>query len=122
MMSAVTTASSVSGCRTIRRTTTMPRTIAITMVPNPMNRPSVCARSLISALEHQQPRGEDPRGGEARIDQRRRIDVRRNLRRDEDLPGQNREHDAGHDADQPRREERAKDAHRWRDAAAHDER
>src|SRR5690349_13392887 len=117
MMSDVTTASSVSGCRTIRRTTTTPRTMATTMIPSPMNLPSVCARSLISALEHQQPSREDPRGGEARIDDRRRADVRRNLRRDEDLPGQNREHDADHDADQPRREERAEDAHRRRDTA-----
>src|SRR5690348_12907119 len=105
MMSAVTTASSVSGCRTMRRTTTTPRTMAITMIPNPMNLPSVCARSLISALEYQQPRGEDPRGGKTWIDDRRRTDVRRDLCHDEDLPGQDRENDADHDADQPRRKE-----------------
>ena len=70
---------------------------------------SVACRSLISAPEQEEPRGEDPQTGEARVHEGRRTEVRRDLRRDEHLPDQHREHDPGDDADQPRREERAQD-------------
>src|ERR1043166_3965708 len=102
MMSAVTTASSVCGCRTERATTTTPRTSAPTTMPTPINLPS-CRRSRTSAPEQEKPGGEDPQTGETRVDQGPGADVRRDLHRDEHLPGDDGEHDAEDDADQPRR-------------------
>src|SRR5713101_5915392 len=118
MMSAVTTASSVCGWRTRRRTTTTPRMRAPATLPRPMNLPSVRSRSRILAPEQDEPRGEDAQTDEARVDQGRRTEVRRDLHRDEHLPGENRDHDADDDADQPCREERAQDVDGRRHAAA----
>src|SRR6266481_4133829 len=101
MMSAVTTASSVCGCRTRRRMTTTARMIAPATMPKVMSFPTALRRSLILAPEHEEPRGEGEQPHEARVHERRRTEVRGELRRDEQLPHQHRENDAGHDADQP---------------------
>src|SRR5262245_47899432 len=118
MMSAVTTASSVCGCCTERRMTTTARRTAPATMPKPMYLPSAPRRSLISAAEDDEPRGEDPQSGETRVDEGRGAKVRRDLRRDERLAGENREHDPDDDADQPCREERAQDVDGRRHAAA----
>src|SRR5262249_34656117 len=107
MMSAVTTASSVCGCCTVRRMTTTARRTAPAMIPRPMNLPSAPRRSLMSTAEDEEPRSEDPQSGETRVDQGGGTEVRRDLRRDEHLVRENREHDPDDDADQPCGEERA---------------
>src|SRR5262245_41778461 len=118
MMSAITTASSVCGWITRRRTTTMARMTAAATMPNPRYLPRGWRRSLILAPEEEEPRGEDPHGGEARNDQGRRAEIRRDLHRDEDPPGDYGEHQPDDDADQPRREERAQHVDGRRGAAA----
>ena len=85
-----------------------------------MNLPS-CRRSRTSAPEEDEPRGEDPQTRETRVDQAGGAEVRRDLHRDEHLPGDDREHDADDDADQSRREERAQDVDGRREAASGDE-
>src|SRR5262249_49576036 len=107
-MSASTTASPVWGCCTERRMTTTARRTAPATIPKPMYRPSAPRRSLISAAEDDEPRGEDPQSGETRVDEGRGAKVRRDLRRDEHLAGENREHDPDHHADHPCRKERAR--------------
>src|SRR6266403_4168308 len=118
MVSAITTASSVCGCCTVRRMTTTARIAAPATIPKATYLPSARRRSLISAAEDEEPCGEDPDTGKARVDQCRGANVGRDLHRDEHLPGENGEHDPDDDADQPRREERAQDVDGRRHAAA----
>src|SRR5215831_8371902 len=118
MVSAVTTASSVCGCWTTRRTTTMPRTNAPAMMARPMDLPNPGRRSLILAPEHEEPRGERPQTGEAWIHHGRGTDIRCDLHGHEHLQGDDRQHDPGDDREQPGREERAEDVHGRRHAAA----
>src|ERR1043166_4690451 len=120
MMSAVTTASSVCGCRTERATTTPPRMRAPMTIPRPMNLPS-CRRSGTLAPEQEEPRGEDPQTGEARVDQDRGAEARLDPHRDEHPPRDDRDRHPDDDADQPCREERAQDVDGRREAASGDQ-
>src|SRR5947209_13095708 len=109
MMSAVTTASSVCGCRTTRRTTTTPRMTKPATMARPIDLPSTPRGSRILAPEQDEPGGEDQQAGQARIHEAGRAEVRGHVDRDEQLPDDDRDHDADDDRDQPCREEGPQD-------------
>src|SRR2546422_3088097 len=109
MMSAVTTASSVCGCRTTRRTTTTPRMTKPATMARPIDLPSTPRGSRILAPEQDEPGGEDQQAGQARIHEAGRAEVRGHVDRDEQLSDDDREHDADDDRDQPCREEGPQD-------------
>src|SRR5437773_6754717 len=109
MMSAVTTASSVCGYRTTRRTTTTPRMTKPATMARPIDLPSTPRGSRILAPEQDEPGGEDQQAGKARIHGAGRAEVRGHVDRDEQLPDDDREHDADDDRDQPCREEGRQD-------------
>src|SRR2546428_1036343 len=109
MMSAVTTASSVCGCRTTRRTTTTPRMTKPATMARPIDLPSTPRGSRILAPEQDEPGGEDQQAAKARIHEAGRAEVRGHVDRDEQLPDDDREHDADDDRDQPCREEGPQD-------------
>src|SRR5262245_37515490 len=96
----------------------MARMTAPATMPKPMYLPSARRLSLILASEEHEPRGEDPQRAEARVHECCGTELRGDLRRDEQLPGEYGEHDSHDDADQPCRKERAQDVDRRREAAA----
>src|SRR2546430_7839165 len=97
MMSAVTTASSVCGCRTTRRTTTTPRMTKPATMARPIDLPSTPRGSRILAPEQDEPGGEDQQAGQALIHEAGRAEVRGHVDRDEQLSDDDREHDADED-------------------------
>src|SRR5438034_9862875 len=105
MMSAVTTASSVCGCRTTRRTTTTPRMTKPATMARPIDLPSTPRGARILAPEQAEPGGEDPQAATARIHEAGRAEVRGHADRDERLPDDDREHDADDDREQPGRDD-----------------
>src|SRR2546428_10897983 len=109
MMSAVTTASSVCGCRTTRRTTTTPRMTKPATMARPIDLPSTPRGSRILAPEQDEPGGEDQQAAKARIHEAGRAEVRGHVDRDEQLPDDDRGHDSDGDREQPCREEGPQD-------------
>src|SRR6185436_4229128 len=112
MTFAVTTASSVCGCPTTRVTTTSARITNPATIPRTISLPSARRRPAILAPEHHQPGGEGEETDEARIDQGRGSDIRRDVDPDQHLPDNDRQDDAHDDRDQPRRKERAENVDR----------
>src|SRR5262249_3076967 len=107
MMSAATTASSVSGCRRTRPRTTIASAMAPTTIATPTTFPTTGRRSLILAPEQEEPGRENPEAAQARVHERRRTDVGRHLCRNEQLAARDRKADPEDDADQPCGEKRA---------------
>src|SRR5262245_10076782 len=100
MTFAVTTASSVSGWRTIRFTTSSARITNPATIPRPISLPSARRRPAILAPEHDQPGGEGEETDEARIDQGRGLKIRRDVDRDQHVSDDDRQDDANDDRDQ----------------------
>src|SRR5438132_14040813 len=109
MMSAVTTASSVCGCRTTRRTTTTPRMTKPATMARPIDLPSTPRGSRILAPEQDEPGGEAEQAAKARIHEAGGAEVRGHVDRDGQLPGDDRAHDAHDERDQTCRGEAPQD-------------
>src|SRR5579862_6989213 len=78
-------------------------------MPRPISLPTARRGPAILAAEHHEPGGERQEADEARIDQRRRAEIRPDVGRDQHPADDHRQDDADDDRDQPRREERAEE-------------